>query len=186
MRYKYTIFLALLVILLLSTFFISGRFFHSARAAGQFAATDVGNLPPLVRVSRLLGSDQPDRILQMSVGLGLRNQDQLDALLRDLYDPSSPGYHQFLSVDEFAQRFGPTADQQLAVKDYLTQHGFSVTRTYPNHLLIDFSGQSHWQSRFLVLASITTKARQAAISSLMPMCPPCRPTLLRMSLLLVG
>ena len=58
----------------------------------------------------------------------MRNQDQLNTLLRDLYDPSSPRYHQFLSVDEFAQQFGPTTDQQQAVKDNLTQQGFSVTR----------------------------------------------------------
>ncbi len=130
MRYKYTIFLALLVILLLSTFFISGRFFHSARAAGQFAATGVGNLPPLIRVSRLLGSDQPDRILQMSVGLGLRNQGQLDRLLHNLYDPSSPGYHQFLSVEEFAQRFGPTADQQLAGNDFFANANVPTLPAY--------------------------------------------------------
>ncbi len=48
MLYKYTIFL---VILLLGTFFISGHFFHSTKAAGQFAPMDVGDLPPLIRVS---------------------------------------------------------------------------------------------------------------------------------------
>ena len=138
MRYKYTIFL---VILLLGTFFISGHFFHSTKAAGQFAPMDVGDLPPLIRVSQLLGSDHANRTLQMSVGLKVRNQDQLNTLLHDLYDPSSPRYHQFLSVDEFAQQFGPTTDQQQAMKDYLTQQGFSVTQTYPNHLLIDFSGR---------------------------------------------
>ncbi|TMC89729.1 MAG: hypothetical protein E6J10_00825, partial [Chloroflexi bacterium] len=111
MRYKYTIFL---VILLLGTFFISGHFFHSTKAAGQFAPMDVGDLPPLIRVSQLLGSDHANRTLQMSVGLKVRNQDQLNTLLHDLYNPSSPRYHQFLSVDEFAQQFGPTTDQQQA------------------------------------------------------------------------
>ena len=87
MRYKYTIFL---VILLLGTFFISGHFFHSTKAAGQFAPMDVGDLPPLIRVSQLLGSDHANRTLQMSVGLKVRNQDQLNALLH-VHLPPIPG-----------------------------------------------------------------------------------------------
>src|SRR6266851_3046802 len=135
-RTKFAIIPGLLGILLLGTFFIPARFLSATQAAGRFTRLDEGGIPPLISVSQLLGSDSSDRILQMSVGLALRNQDQLDSLLHDLYDPSSPRYHQFLSVDEFAQQFGPTTDQQQAVEDYLTQQGFSVTRTYPNHLLI--------------------------------------------------
>src|SRR5437879_8051745 len=101
---------------------------------------NVGGVPPLLSVSQLQGADRANRTLQMSVGLSLRNQDQLNALLHDLYDPSSPSYHQFLSVAEFAQRFGPTTDQQQAVKNYLRQQGFTITQVYPNHLVIDFSG----------------------------------------------
>lgn len=144
MRYKYTIFL---IILLLGTLFISSQVLHPTKAAGQFAPMDVGSLPPLIRVSHLLGRDRTDRTLQMSVGLNMRNQDQLNTLLHDLYDPSSPRYHQYLSVDEFAQEFGPTIDQQQAVESYLTQQGFSVTQTYPNHLLIDFSGKESLAER---------------------------------------
>ncbi len=39
---------------------------------------------------------------------------------------------------EFAQQFGPTAGQQQAIINYLTQQGFSITQTYAG--LIDFSG----------------------------------------------
>src|SRR5438874_12301023 len=146
-RSKFTIIPGLLSILLLGTFFISGRFLPAAQAAGHFTRLDAGGIPPLISVSQLLGSDAADRILQMSVGLALRNQDQLDSLLHDLYDSSSPRYHQFLSVDEFARRFAPTADQQQAVEGYLAQQGFSVTQTYPNHLLIDFSGKESLAER---------------------------------------
>src|SRR2546423_8042383 len=86
-RYKYTIFL---IILLLGTLFISSQALHPTKAAGQFAPVDVGSLPPLIRVSHLLGRDRTDRTLQVSVGLNMRNQNQLNTLLHDLYDPSSP------------------------------------------------------------------------------------------------
>jgi kumamolisin len=74
----------------------------------------------------------------MSIGLALRNQGQLSALLQGLYDPSSPNHHQYLTQDEFAQRFGPTVEQRQAVIDYLTRQGFAVTQVYPD--LVDFSG----------------------------------------------
>ncbi len=141
MRYKFALFPGLLSILLLGTFFLPGRFMSSAHAAGAMTLTDVGGLPPLISVSQLLGSDSHSkRTLQMSVSLALRNQAQLTRLLQDLYDPSSASYHQFLSVDAFAQQFGPTPDEEQTVENYLTQEGFTVTQTYPNHMLIDFSG----------------------------------------------
>ncbi len=141
MRFKLAFTSGLLALLLLGMFFISARFHTTAQAAGQFAPMNVGGLPPLISVSRLLGSDQlTDRTLQMSVSLALRNQDQLDMLLHEQYDPSSSHYHQFLTVDQFAQQFGPTTDQQQAIENYLTRQGFTITQTYRNHLLIDFSG----------------------------------------------
>jgi subtilase family serine protease len=141
MRYKFALFPGLLSILLLGTFFLPGHFMSSAHAAGAMTLTDVGGLPPLISMSQLLGSDShSNRTLQMSVSLALRNQAQLTRLLQDLYDPSSASYHQFLSVDAFAQQFGPTPDEEQTVENYLTQQGFTVTQTYPNHMLIDFSG----------------------------------------------
>src|SRR5439155_26011112 len=95
-------------------------------------------LPPLLSRTILQGADIKPLTLHMSIGLALRNQDQLSALLQGLYNPSSPNYHRYLTQDEFAQRFGPTAVQRQAVIDYLTQQGFVVTQVYPD--LVDFSG----------------------------------------------
>lgn len=139
-RTKLAIFSGLLALLLLGSFFLPGRFTATARAESLLTPTDVGGLPPLVSISQLLGTDQSNRTLQMSVNLALRNQPQLDALLHNLYDPNSLSYHRFLTVDQFAAQFGPTPDQQQAVEDYLTQQGFTITQTYPNRLVVDFSG----------------------------------------------
>ncbi len=141
MRYKLVVFLALVFMVLAGTFFLSGRFFNAAKAAPGFSPMDVGSgPPPLVRVSRSLGRDHVNRMLHMSVGLALRNQAQLNALLHAMYDPSSPSYHQFLTVTQFTQAFGPTLEQEQAVESYLAQQGFTITQAYPNRLLIDFSG----------------------------------------------
>ena len=140
MRQKVVVFLVVVVVLILGGL-LPAQFFHqSAKAQGRFAPTRVGSLPPLISVSHARGHYQSNRTLQMSIGLSLRNQDQLSAFLSELYDPTSPSYHDYLTVDEFTRQFGPTADQQQAVIDYLKQQGFTITQTYPNRLLVDFSG----------------------------------------------
>ena len=138
MRKKVVVFLVLLVVFISGSFIFSNRFLHSASAEAMLQPRDVGSLPPLLSVSKLQGADISTRTLHMSIGLALRNQDQLSALLQSLYNPSSPNYHQYLTQDEFAQRFGPTVVQRQAVIDYLTRQGFAVTQVYPD--LVDFSG----------------------------------------------
>lgn len=140
MRYKLAFFSGLLGLLLLGSFFLPGRFTTAAKAEGLYTSTNVGSLPPLISISHVLGSDQANRTLRMSANLAMRNQAQLDALLHDLYDPTSASYHQFLTVAQFAAQFGPTVEQQQMVENYLTQQGFTITQTYPNRMLIDFSG----------------------------------------------
>jgi subtilase family serine protease len=151
-RYKFAIFLGLLIVLLLGGLLLPGRFFQPAKAQAQFAPMQVGSMPSLVRTSRQLGSDQSTRTLHMSIGLALRNQAGLTTLLQDLYDPASPAYHHFLSVAQFAQQFSPTVQQQQAVINYLTQQGFTITGTYPNRTLIDFSGSEALAERAFSVA----------------------------------
>jgi kumamolisin len=127
-----------LVVLLIGCFIFPSRLLPSAKAGAQLQPMDVGSLPPLLSVSQLQGADQSDRALHMSIGLTLRNQNQLSELLQSLYDPSSPDYRHYLTPDEFAQRFGPTSEQRQAVIDFLTRQGFSISQTSTD--LIDFSG----------------------------------------------
>jgi kumamolisin len=137
-RKKVVVFLVLVVVLISGSFIFPSRFLHSANAKALFQPEDVGSLPPLLSVSKLQGADLSTRTLHLSIGLVLRNQDQLRASLQSLYNPSSPNYHQYLTQDEFAQRFGPTAAQRQAVIDYVIRQGFTVTQVYPD--LVDFSG----------------------------------------------
>jgi subtilase family serine protease len=146
-RYKLVVLLGLVAMLLAGTVFVTGRAFLPANAAPAFTPTGIGNISPLIHQSKLLGVDHADRTLNMSVGLSLRNQDQLSTLLNNLYDPNSPSYHHYLSVAQFAQEFSPTAQEQQAVESYLTAQGFTVTQTYANRLLIDFRGSQSLAER---------------------------------------
>ena len=78
--------------------------------------------------------------LRLNITLPLRNEAQLDDLLQQLYDPQSPLFHQFLSVQEFTDRFGPSVEDYNAVINYARQHGLTVTGTFPNRLVVNVAG----------------------------------------------
>ncbi|MGI9057962.1 MAG: protease pro-enzyme activation domain-containing protein [Ktedonobacteraceae bacterium] len=110
-----------------------------------------GQTAPLVSHAQLLGAANGGQQLNLSIGLQPRNQQELDNLLRNLYDPSSSLYHRFLTPQEFADEFGPTADQQQQVVSYLRGQGLTVTSISPNGLLIDANASvAQAQSAFQV------------------------------------
>ncbi|MGB8848685.1 MAG: protease pro-enzyme activation domain-containing protein [Candidatus Acidiferrales bacterium] len=64
--------------------------------------------------------------MRVDVVLPIRNQSELDSFLQELYDPSSPFYRHFLTVQEFTARFGPTQENYNALVNYAKANGFSV------------------------------------------------------------
>lgn len=105
--------------------------------AGQLLSRQVPaaakNLPSL---GRLDGSKR----LNLVIGLPLRHREALTNLLRDLYDPASPRYHQYLTAAQFAEQFGPTEKDYESVKQFAQAHGLTVTGTHPNRTLLDVNG----------------------------------------------
>ncbi len=99
-----------------------------------------GQIPPgaerLQPLDRLDGS----RRLNLAIGLPLRNRGTLTNLLRDLYDPASPRFHQYLTARQFAEQFGPTEQDYQAVMRFAQAQGLIVTGTHPNRTLLDASG----------------------------------------------
>jgi Pro-kumamolisin, activation domain len=88
----------------------------------------------------LVGSMSPEQRLNFSIVLPLRNQAALTSLLHRLYDPSSPDYRQFLTVDQFTEQFGPTAQDYAAVVAFARANGLAVTGTPANRLIVPLSG----------------------------------------------
>jgi subtilase family serine protease len=78
--------------------------------------------------------------LSLALTLRLRNEQELHSLLRELYDPASPNYRQFLTVQQFTERFGPTIEDYERVTDFAKSYGLTVTHTAPNRLVLDVRG----------------------------------------------
>jgi subtilase family serine protease len=104
------------------------------------------SVPPLTRhvravtldgQARLVGHVPATQVMRLVLVLPLRNQVELDNFLKDLYDPSSPSYRQFLTVEEFTERFGPTEEDYDAVTRFAEANGFKVVGTSRNRLNLD-------------------------------------------------
>ena len=102
---------------------------HVPAAVARFNLQPTGQLPAT-------------KSLQLAIGLPLRNEAALDDLLRQLYDPASPNFRQFLTPAELTARFGPTEQDYQEVKDFARANGLAVTGTYGNRLLLDVTGSA--------------------------------------------
>ncbi|HLL79679.1 MAG TPA: protease pro-enzyme activation domain-containing protein, partial [Ktedonobacteraceae bacterium] len=122
-------------ILLLGVSILSVVFIARARQNAPFVLTN--QVAPLTSRARMVGPADAQQQLNLSVGLQLRNREELASLLSDLNNPRSPRYHHFLTSQEFTDLFGPTPAQVQQVKSYLQQQGLTVTSVSPNGLLID-------------------------------------------------
>jgi hypothetical protein len=76
---------------------------------------------------REAGSLPASRRLSLDVVLAPSNDGALQALLRTLYTPGSPGYHRWLGRGRFAQLFGPSRGEIGAVEAWLHHAGLPDT-----------------------------------------------------------
>ncbi len=63
----------------------------------------------------------------MRIDIVLPTREGLDSFLHELYDPSSPSYRQFLTVEQFTERFGPSQQDFDALIRFAKTNGFTVT-----------------------------------------------------------
>ncbi len=84
-----------------------------------------------------LPATQPMRLV---IALPIRNQAGLDNFLKEVYDPSSASYRQFLTVEQFTARFGPSQQDYDEVVRFAETHGFTVVGTSRNRLNLDITG----------------------------------------------
>ena len=90
--------------------------------------------------ARLVGRLPAAQSMHIVLVLPLRNQEALDSFLKDLYDPESPAYRHYLTVDEFTERFGPSQEDYDEVIHFAEAHGLTVVGTSPNRLNVDVAG----------------------------------------------
>ena len=109
-------------------------------ALAQSAIRLAGNHPPHLDRYAYAGLADAARPLTMAMTLKLRNPGALDQLLAEQQDPSSPNYHRWLTPQQFATRFGPTAADLQTAEDWLAAQGFAITSASLARRMITFTG----------------------------------------------
>lgn len=84
----------------------------------------VGRLPANQRVS-------------LAISLPLKNQTELESFLADLYDPRSPNFRHYLSVEEFAEKFGPSEEDYAALQRFAQANGLRIVEKMSNRMVLD-------------------------------------------------
>jgi subtilase family serine protease len=100
---------------------------HVPQAVASGKAQLVGQLPASQRLS-------------LAISLPLRNENGLNDLLQQIYDPQSSNYRHYLSVQEFTERFGPAAGDYESLRQFARSNGLSVVETAANHMVLDVEG----------------------------------------------
>lgn len=111
--------------------------------AGAAPVRVPGHIPDkIIALSDRIGPVSDDADIPLAINLPLRHVDELNALLKSLYDPKDPLYGHYLSTDEFITRFAPTQEDYDAVAAYAETKGFKITGRVPNRTLLKISGSA--------------------------------------------
>lgn len=106
----------------------------------------VSHVPAAALAAQDLGVFSDSESLDLTVSLPLNHTEELERLIGALHDPSSPQFGHYLKPQEFAERFGPTAEQVAAARGYLESQGLSVGSVSPNGKLMHVSGAHRFVS----------------------------------------
>jgi subtilase family serine protease len=112
-------------------------------AAPDAAATSQAisnNVPGLVKVATNVGVTDTTQTIDVVLWLKIRNQAGLDALVADLYNPSSGSYHKWLTPSAFAATYAPTAQNATTVEQFFTSNGLSIVAVGPKNMYVRARG----------------------------------------------
>jgi len=112
----------------------------SHRAIAQSLMTHHVREATLNGRAQAIGRLPANQVMQLNVVLPVRDQAGLDVFVRDVNDPSSFSYRQFLTPQQFTERFGPTQKEYDAVVRYVEAHGFKVVGGSRDGMDVEING----------------------------------------------
>jgi subtilase family serine protease len=83
-------------------------------------------LSPMVAESALLSNMDPNQEIVIQLSLPLSDTQGAREFVQHVSTPKDPLFHHFITVQEFAARFGANADDFAAVKAWATANGLSI------------------------------------------------------------
>ncbi|MGO9657063.1 MAG: protease pro-enzyme activation domain-containing protein [Acidimicrobiales bacterium] len=129
-----------------------------ADALVQLAGTAVP--APSLYGAQVLGRAQPSSALRLDIFLRPDDAAGLQSLAGAVSSPGNPAYHHFLTVPQFAGRFGAPAAQVAALDKYLTAQGLRVGPLSGDHLAQAVTGSAAELDRAFGTALVRLRTAQ--------------------------
>jgi kumamolisin len=95
---------------------------------------------PLPGVYRDQGPAPDTNIIRGLISFPIRNVEELERTIRDIYDPGSPRFRRYLTPQEWMDRHAPLEEDVRVVARWLESRGMQVPRIATNRLLLQFTG----------------------------------------------
>jgi hypothetical protein len=111
-----------------------------AHAANRL--TRIGHAPRLPAGASAAGALPQTAKIDATVTLQPQDPSALATYAQSVSTPGSPDYHHYLSVDQFAQRFAPSAAEVAAVRDGLRAQGLNPGPLGANGLSLDVTASA--------------------------------------------
>jgi len=113
-----------------------------ASAQTSDSVTLYGHVPMKVEngTATLVSHYNPAQMLRLALAVQAPHMAEEEQFIKELVTKGSPGFHKFLTQDEWNARFGPSVEDEQAVVDWAQSVGLTVTHRYPNRLLVDVEG----------------------------------------------
>jgi len=124
----------------LAAFCLAVAFSTSGVAQGGGRQVLSGHLSSAMAGSRAVRQMERSADLSLSISLPLRNEAQLDALLAQIADPTSPNYHHYLTPEQFAAEYAPTESDYQTMITFAQENGLTVTKIPSNRMILNVSG----------------------------------------------
>src|SRR5664279_480646 len=87
--------------------------------------------------AQFAGHYDPQQMLRLVFALQPPHMQQEEEFIRQLQDPDSPQFHQFLTEAQWDERFAPSIQDEQAVVAWAQTQGLTITSRYSNRLLVD-------------------------------------------------
>ncbi|MBE1160731.1 S53 family peptidase [Dyella acidiphila] len=148
----------------------------ASASTGAFSLLTQDHVPAAVRTGQAASAQALSSAKQLKLGLvlPLRNETELDGLIGQLYDPSSPQYHHYLSAKEFTAHFEPSQADYDKVVAWAKANNLTITATSANRHIVDVQGAVNDVNRAL---HITMRQYQHPTENRMFFAPDREPTL---------
>ena len=112
----------------------------AACAVGLLGTAAAAPNHPLTAGARDAGPTASSTLITTSIYLNVTDLQGLENFVAATTTPGGPGYHRFLTLDQFVDRFAPSTRSIQQLVRYLQSFGIKIDKVYADHLDITVTG----------------------------------------------